>query len=319
MPQEALTGKAGVFGPVPSRRLGRSLGVDLIPPKTCTFDCTYCQIGRTTCKTEARADLASKDAVLASLKRKLDEGVEADVVTIAGSGEPTLHSQLGEIIDGIKSQTDIPVAIITNGSLLWDPSVRAACAKADIVMPSLDAADQPTFEAINRPHPSLKLDRIVDGLIAFRREFSGQMWLEVFVLDDVNSSDAHVAKLGELVARIQPDKVQLNTAVRPTADAGVRRVPEERMQQIQEMLAAATGLAVEVVADYSRVHEQSRRSATPEDVLDTLKRRPCTADDLAAGMGLDRAVVDELIGVLVARGAVRPEEREAGVYYVAAV
>lgn len=154
-----------VFGPVPSRRLGRSLGVDLVPFKTCTYDCIYCQVGRTTCKTMERKEWVPMDLVLDELEGKL--ACRPDYVTLSGSGEPTLHSRLGEIIEQIQAMTDVPVAVLTNGWLLWQPQVRAELALADMVLPSLDAGDPTKFNFINRPHPSLSFDRVVEGLIAF--------------------------------------------------------------------------------------------------------------------------------------------------------
>ena len=229
MPRLDRSGSERVFGPVPSRRLGRSLGVDLVPRKTCSFDCVYCQVGRTTRRTVARSVLAPRAEAIKELRNRLQEGAEADVITLAGSGEPTLHAELGAVIDDIKAISDLPVAVLTNGSLLFDRGVRADCAKADLVLPSLDAGDEATFQAVNRPEPSLTLARVADGLVAFRREFDGPIWLEVFLVEGVNASREQVRKIGEWVETIRPDKVHLNTAVRPTAETAVCRVPEGRM------------------------------------------------------------------------------------------
>ena len=158
-----------LYGPVPSRRLGRSLGIDIVPPKICTLDCVYCQIGRTTQKTLERAEYVPVDEVAGEVKLRLAEGLEADFLTIGGSGEPTLNSRLGRLIDQIKGLTDIPVAVLTNGSLLYEEEVRQACAKADVVLPSLDAPDSETFEKVNRPQEGLGFDRFLGGLCEFRR------------------------------------------------------------------------------------------------------------------------------------------------------
>jgi wyosine [tRNA(Phe)-imidazoG37] synthetase (radical SAM superfamily) len=169
--------KKYLYGPVPSRRLGRSLGVDIVPFKLCTLDCVYCQLGKTTKKTLQRGDFLPVEAVLAELKSRLADGLEADFITIGGSGEPTLHSRLGALIDGIKKLTSIPVAVLTNGTLLYKKDVRADCAKADVVLPSLDAADEQTFRRINRPRSGLTVEQLISGLCAFRSEFTGQIWL----------------------------------------------------------------------------------------------------------------------------------------------
>ena len=169
-----------VFGPVPSRRLGRSLGVDLVPFKTCSYDCIYCQLGRTSCKTVERKQWVPLDDVLAELKEKLS--TRPDYITLSGSGEPTLFWRTGELIDRIKAMTDVPVAVLTNGSLLWCKDVRDQLTNADLVIPSLDAGDQSMFRAVNRPHEDISFERMLDGLIAFRKAFGGQYWLEIMLL-----------------------------------------------------------------------------------------------------------------------------------------
>ncbi len=167
-----------IFGPVPSRRLGRSLGVDLVPFKTCSYDCIYCQLGRTTNQTVERREWVPLDAVLAELRGKLAS--QPDYITLSGSGEPTLYSRLDELIDGIRAMTEVPIAVLTNGSLLWQPEVRSKLLRAHLVIPSLDAGDERTFQAIDRPHGTISFKRMLWGLIDFRREYQGQYWLEVF-------------------------------------------------------------------------------------------------------------------------------------------
>lgn len=232
-----------IFGPVASRRLGRSLGVDIVPLKVCTQNCIYCQLGIDGEQTLERKEYVAAEVVLAELKEWVEAGIEADFVTFSGSGEPTLNSAMGEIIDGIRAITDIPVAVITNGTLFSDPAVRADCAKADLVVPSLDAGDAETFGKINFPHKDIDFDVFVEGLRAFRREYSGRMWLEVFLSEGVNASDEQVDKIGAIIERIGPDKVQLNTAVRPTVKESALRVDRRRLEEIAERL----GGNVEVV------------------------------------------------------------------------
>ena len=200
--------KEYLYGPVPSRRLGRSLGVDIVPFKFCSLDCVYCQLGPTTEKTLLRSDFVPLEDVLTELKNKLADGLQADFITIGGSGEPTLNSRLGDIIDGIKKITDIPVAILTNGTLLDKQDVRADCAKADVVLPSLDAGDEQTFQKINRPHSELNVERLISGLCEFRKEYAGQIWLELFFIEGFNTDIEQIAKIKDAVSRIRPDKVQ---------------------------------------------------------------------------------------------------------------
>src|SRR4030042_7030693 len=198
-----------IFGPVPSRRLGRSLGIDLIPSKTCTYDCLYCQVGRTTEKTITRKSWVNIDEVIAELKTKLL--AKPDYITLSGSGEPTLFDGCGRLIEKIKQITNIPVAVITNGSLLFMPEVRKELLAADVVMPSLDAGDEETFKKINRPCSRITFDKMLQGLIDFRKEFKGKYWLEVFLVAGLNDSDEQIDKIAACIEKIQPDKVQLNT------------------------------------------------------------------------------------------------------------
>lgn len=313
MSAQSPSSTSHVFGPVPSRRLGRSLGLDIIPHKTCTFDCVYCQVGRTTERTVEQAVHVPRARVVEEVRCKLEGGASPDVITLAGSGEPTLHVELGEIISDIKQFTSVPVVVLTNGSLFHDRGVRSACCKADIVLPSLDAGDEDTYRQINRPHESVSFDTLVEGLVAFRKEFSGQIWLEVFFLEGINTDADQVQRIRAIVDRIQPDKVHLNTAVRPTAEACATRVSEPQLREIANQL----GPNAEVVADYSHVHDQSEFKAQRNDVLDMLKRRPCSLDDIASGLGMHPNHVLKFIEELTGNSSIREENRDGVRYYVA--
>ncbi|HUV64949.1 MAG TPA: radical SAM protein [Sedimentisphaerales bacterium] len=316
-----------LYGPVPSRRLGRSLGVDIVPFKVCSLDCIYCQLGRTLEKTVERRDYAPIESVLAELKQALAEHIEVDYISIAGSGEPTLHARLGELIDGMKEVTDIPIAIITNGTLLYRPDVRTDCAKADVVIPSLDAADEETFRRINCPCQGISIGKVISGLCAFREEFAGRIWLEVFVVEGINTGRDQIAGIREAIERIRPDKVQLNTAVRPTADPGVRRLDAETLHQI----AALLGPRCEVVADLLPAHPQAlidkepqstpgppaATSSTAQTLLSMLKRRPCSLNDIRASLGLSRDEVLKHLSDLQNQGLIQSENRGTGTFYKA--
>lgn len=300
-----------IFGPVPSRRLGRSLGVDIIPFKLCPLDCVYCQLGRTTDKVAVRKDYAPVDEVVNELRQCLDAGVEADFVTISGSGEPTLHSRLGELIQNIKELTQIPVAVLTNGVLFDDPFVRSDCSKADVVLPSLDAADQQTFERINRPCRHINIENVISGLCEFRNQFAGQIWLEVFVVEGFNTAPAQVAALRSAISRIRPDKVQLNTAVRPTADPNVAKVTEDRLRQIASQLADNA----ELVADFKGHFLDKHAAGVAEDVLEMLRRRPCSLDDICNGLGLARNEAIKHIEMLRSRSLVETVQAQGVVFF----
>ena len=300
-----------LFGPVPSRRLGRSLGIDIVPFKVCTLDCIYCQLGKTTEKTLERKEYVPIKPVLAELKKRLAQGLEADFITLSGSGEPTLNSRFGELIDGIKKITDIPVAVLTNGTLLTDKSVRADCARADVVIPSLDAGDEQTFRKINRPHADISVENLVSGLCAFRKDFAGQIWLEVFLIDGLNTDTEQIAKINGLIKCICPDKIQLNTAVRPTADTTVKRVKAQKLQSIAEQL----GARCEVVVDFSPEQHSKNIEAKAEDVLSILKRRPCSLNDICSGLGIHRNEALKYIAHFKQQGLVNSEEKDGIIFF----
>lgn len=274
-----------IFGPVPSRRLGHSLGVDLVPFKTCSYDCIYCQLGRTTNKTIQRKEWVPIDIVIEQLKENLDS--KPDYITLSGSGEPTLYLRLEELIFKIKEITDIPVAALTNGSILWMPKVRNDLKSADLVIPSLDAGSDQKFQYVNRPHNKVTFDKMLEGLVEFREEYLGNYWLEVFLIAGVTTPDAEINRLANCINLICPDKVQINTITRPPAEDFAERVPEKQLKT----LAAQLYENAEVIADYSDVHKQQDFSARREDVLALLQHRPCSIEDIASGLGLHRSEV----------------------------
>jgi wyosine [tRNA(Phe)-imidazoG37] synthetase (radical SAM superfamily) len=272
---------AHLFGPVPSRRLGRSLGVDLIPPKTCPYHCIYCEVGPTTCQTRQRFAFQTEAIIQEMADYLQDPGPKPDVITLAGSGEPTLNQGLGRIIREIKAMSRIPVAVLTNGALLYDPEVRRELAAADVVLPSLDAAREETYAAINRPLPELSFESLIDGLTSFRREYQGRIWLEVMLLKGLNDTDEELGLLRRALAKIAPDKIQLNTAVRPVVEAAALPLDADEMAAA----AATLGGPVEVIASFNRA-DIAGGQRPDEDFVAMLSRRPMTAPDLAKALGL---------------------------------
>lgn len=303
-----------VFGPVPSRRLGRSLGVDLVPFKTCSYDCVYCQLGPTTNKTIKREEFVSTKEVLEDIEQKLAAGVRADYITLSGSGEPTLHSGCGRIIRGIKKLTKTPVAVLTNGSLLWDPSVRRDISSADLVVPSLDAGDAMAFAHVNRPHKDLTFERMMDGLMEFRAMFQGRLWLEVFLLGGLTAMQAEAEKIAVQAQKVRPDRIQLNTVARPPAYDSAKGVPEAEMSR----LAVLFGENAEVVADFGGVHEDSVFSVKREDVLDLIERRPVTLDDVSLSLGVHRNEAVKHLDNLLKQGAIETESTAGNLFYIRA-
>lgn len=303
-----------IFGPVPSRRLGRSLGVDVVPYKTCSYDCVYCQIGCTTCKTIERREWVPLAEILPELEKKLSPGnANPDYITLSGSGEPTLYSRIGELIDGIKAISDVPIAVLTNGSLLWMPDVRADLMKADLVVPSLDAGSEEVFRKVNRPHEDISFEKMLGGLIDFRREFGGKFWLEVLILAGMNDGQADIDDLIACAGRIEPDCVQLNTVTRPPAESFAVGIPMERLLQ----LAAMFDPPAEVIADFKNVHKLAEFSADRQAVLDTLQRRPCSIDDISAGLGLHRNEVVKYVEDLAEEGLIEKTSVQNKLYYQA--
>ncbi len=300
-----------VFGPVPSRRLGRSLGVDLVPFKTCSHNCIYCQLGRTTNQTLMRDEYAPTHTVIEQLRTALTGGDRPDSVTLAGSGEPTLHSRIGEVIAAIKQLSDVPVTILTNGSLFDQPEVRQACAQADRVVPSLDAGSEAVFQRINRPAPGLTLAGHAAGLAAFRGGFNGQLWLEVMLVEGINSTDEEVLEIRSLAERIRPDRIQLNTVVRPPAEDAAQAVGAERMAEI----AAVMGPHTEVIADYQARHVPADVARRREEVLAMLERRPCTLADVAAGLGIHPNEAVKHVTHLLEEGSIARRLRGGQQYY----
>lgn len=305
----AVSAEQLVYGPVPSRRLGRSLGVDLVPFKTCTYDCVYCQLGRTTRKTMRRQRWVDPSDVVAQVRARLES--EPDVIALAGSGEPTLHAGIGDVIAGIKRLTDVPVAVITNGSLLSHPTARRGLAAADIVLPSLDAPSDGLFQLINRPHAALRFADVVGGMIAFRNGYPGQLWLEVMLLAGVTGMVAEVERLAELAARIAPDRIQLNTAVRPPAESFVAPVPDSSLQAFAGLFTPHA----EVIADI--LPAGGSRVAAREDILALLSRRPCTVAGIAAGLGIHHGEALKAATQLVTEGAAKLHAHEDRSFYVA--
>jgi len=305
--------KRYLYGPVPSRRLGISLGVDIVPFKVCTLDCLYCQLGLTTNKTTARREYVPVEAVLAELKETAAAGLEADFITIGGSGEPTLNSKLGELIDGIKKITDIPVAILTNGTLLYRQDVRQDCAKADVVLPSLDAGDEQTFQKINRPHRDISIEKLIAGLSAFRSEFTGRIWLEVFLIEGLNTDNEQITGIKRLIERIRPDRIQLNTAIRPTAEPNVGKLDSEKLK----VIAARLGDKCEIVAGFSPEHDAKHLGSKPQSVLSMLKRRPCSLDDICLALGINRNEAIKYISHLQNQGVIHSMQKGGTLFFKA--
>ena len=229
-----------IYGPVDSRRLGFSLGISLTPYKVCSLDCVYCQLGRTTERTTKRKEYIDIKEILTEFKSWLAANSvktgELNYITFSGMGEPTLNTQIGKLILEIKKLAAVPIAVITNSCFLSDPLLRKELLNADLIVPSLDAATQEIFERIDRPEKNINIESIIDGLIDLRKEYTGKFWLEVMLVKGINDDLVHINKLKEIIERIDPDKIQLNSPVRVTAEIGIVPVDRNKLEKIKEIL-----------------------------------------------------------------------------------
>lgn len=307
-----------VFGPIASRRLGASLGVDLVKAKTCSLDCIYCEAGATTVHTLNRSEAVPVDAVIAELRNVLGgEPPKIDFVTFSGAGEPTLNSRIGDVIRFLKTEFPrYPVCLLTNGCGLFDPALRRELAGLDVVIPSLDASNEAEFQTVNRPAAGLTFAMLLDGLRAFSRESTAKIWLELFVVPGVNDSDASIARFAEIVRSLRIDKIQLNTLDRPGVLDWVIPAPPETL-----------GKFVRALSPIVPVETAARRNAPPEPgaelvrtemvcrILELTAKRECTAEELAREVEAELPVVEANLARLTAAGMLRLIRRSAGTFY----
>ncbi len=299
-----------IYGPVPSRRLGLSLGVDLLPAKICSYDCIYCQLGPAPAQSLKRRPYRPADQVLEQLWRKLKSGVKPDCITLAGSGEPTLNSDIGRVISQIKAGSSLPVVVLTNSSLLTEVEVRESLNQADLVIPSLDAYNSSLFKTINRPHKSLDFDCMVQGLTTFAQEFPGTLWLEIFIMAGLNAAKADAEKFKPLVEKIKPDKVYVNTAVRPPAESIARRATDSALNAFYQTLDRPP------LDDHSF---PKKKSPPPPavgslNILGMVARRPVTIDDIAVGLSVPRKIAEQGVEDLLQKGKIELVEKDGRSY-----
>ena len=302
---------AYIFGPVPSRRLGLSLGVDLIPAKTCTFDCLYCQVGRTTSSILEPKSFVSVGDIALEIENKLKK-YSPDAITLAGSGEPTLNSQIDQVIASIKGMTRTRVVLLTNGALFWRDDVRQRVLQADIIMPTLSSAFDDTFRRIHRPHPGLELSNVIDGLNALRQDYHGQLFLEVIFLAGINDTEKEIQGLKKVIEQINPDRIQLNTVVRPPADSSANGLDRKRLEEIKIFFGERT----EIIAEVPLEGKKGKAETLVKDFFDMLKRRPLRPVDIANALSLSTVEVEDLVKGMLIKGYIRRQEHAGDVYYL---
>ncbi len=303
-----------LFGPVPSRRLGLSLGIDPIPYKTCSFDCVYCECGATTNLTTERKEYIHVDEIIQELDDFLRSNPELDYITFSGSGEPTLNRGIGKIIRYLKNNyPEYKVAVLTNSSLFSDKEVRHELLAADLVMPSLDAVSEDIFLQINRPASGLSIKEIIKGLIAFRKEYAGLIWLEVFIIPKVNNSEYELSQLHSVLQKISADEVQLNSLDRPGTSDWVEPMRREELEYLKKLL---DDLPVTVIGGYEKREKVNQfNTEIQSQILATIRRRPCTAEDLAETLGLHIAEVNKYLDTLMGHNKITTVSKPRGLFY----
>lgn len=267
-----------VFGPVPSRRLGQSLGIDTIPLKTCNWNCAYCQLGRTQPVTHTRKDYFSPTDILAEVKQTLAAHKPGDIdwVTFVGSGEPTLHASIGWLIEQVKTLTDIPVAVITNGSLLYQPRMRHDLAAADAVLPTLDAGTPELYRRINRPHPEATFERLVTGLVDFHRQYNGRLWVEVMLVRGLNDTEQALQDIATILRHVEPDEIHISLPTRPPAETWVQPADDEGVLRALAIL----GEVAHVLHPAAGSFDVSGAESVADAVIGIITRHPMRQEEL---------------------------------------
>ena len=303
-----------LFGPVPSRRLGASLGIDLVPHKVCSLNCIYCECGCTTNLTLKRKEYVPYDDVIKELDNYFSNNPNPDYITFSGSGEPTLNSRIGDILRFIKSKKpDVPVAVLTNGTLLYQKQVRTELLDADLVLPSLDAASELSFQKINRPFHDLNIQKYIQGIQDFRNDYKHEIWLEVFIIPGYNNNDIDLKLLKQAFNKINPDIIQLNTLDRPGTVTNIRAATMAELQQIVDYWGLDN---VEIIAPaFKRKDIKSYREDIEAAILETIYRRPCTLNDLVKILGSHVNEINKYLDILEADDKIKSTRQKRGLFY----
>ena len=304
-----------IFGPVPSRRLGLSLGINIVPFKTCSFNCIYCEVGKTTDLTVKRKSFYDVDEIKKDFVETVDKSGHIDFVTFSGSGEPTLNSDIGELIDFVKSFNKYKIAVLTNGSLMYKESVRKDLINADVVVPSLDAALSGVFKKVNLPHKDLEIDKIIDGLFKFKKEFKGQVWLEILFVEGVNDSEENLNALIEAVNRISPDIVQIGTVDRPPAYSSAHKVNDEKMMDIYTYLSAHLKMKVDIIGSFNKENDKFYDNIE-RSIIKMVNIRPCSKDELKSIFNLNDESIKETLDKLIGEEKIYTEEFQGKLFVV---
>ncbi len=270
------------------------MGIDILPYKTCSYNCIYCQLGATTTQTVERKKLTTPKDILSQIKTKIANDCQIDYLTFSGSGEPTLNAKLGLIINRVKKFTSIPVAVITNGSLLFVQGVQEDLLVSNVVMPTLCTTSQMIFEKIHRPYASLKIEMIINSLINFRKRYKGKIWLEVMLVKGLNETEAEIEKLNTVITQIMPDKIQLNTVTRPPNVKTATPISFDKLQEIKSFL----GKSCEIIVDFDKARSKQQFNGEEKTILNLIKRRPVTLEEITRALGIHRNEALKYLDVL---------------------
>ncbi len=303
-----------LFGPVPSRRLGLSLGIDPITYKTCTFDCVYCECGATTKLTDTRKEYIPVADIISELDSFLSTHPTLDYIIFSGSGEPTMNSGIGKIISFVKIKyPQYKIAVLTNSSLFSHAEVRKELLLADVIMPSLDAVTENIFRKINRPAAAIKITDILQGLIEFRKEFPGKIWLEIFIIPGINDTDEEIEKFYTVLTKIKPDLIQLNSLDRPGTENWV--IPADE-NTLEKFLKKFEDLPVVTISNYQKREKVGSYNLKIEDaILSTISRRPCTAEDLSKILDIHIAELNKYLDTLHENERIEAVKKPRGIFF----
>lgn len=310
MKNKLNSGYRYIFGPIPSRRLGVSLGVDLLPSKTCTLDCIYCECGKTKNLTIRQKEYAPVESVLYELKDFFSSDPDIDYITFAGSGEPTLHSCLGDLIRFLKyNYPRYRVAVLTNGTLFYEPAVIKQVLDADLVKVSIDAGSIENFVRINRPHHTLELSKIIDGLIKLRKKYNKELWIEVFLVKNLNDNGTELKKIKDIINRVKPDRIHLNTLDRPGTESWVEAVEQSVLTDIAKFLNDAKPI------NKNKISGGISSNNIEEFIIATVKRRPSTSEDVSRILNINENDADKCLNALFENGKIDKKKMPRGIFY----
>jgi wyosine [tRNA(Phe)-imidazoG37] synthetase (radical SAM superfamily) len=318
MRREKKKNQRFVYGPVPSRRLGISLGVDVVPFKTCSYDCVYCQLGKTTHRSTERRSFVPIDTVIGQIKEVTEQNGDIDYITFSGSGEPTVNSDIGEIIRRIKGFTEISVAVLTNSSLLWKEEVREDLLRADLVVPSVDAVSEHVFRKINRPAEDLNARMILEGIREFCESFRGKVFVEIMLVKGLNDSEEEITKINKFVRQLRVDRIQLNTVVRPPSQRDAKALDAQELLKIKELFDKS--VPVEIITNFDRISSKAYHRDLERAMIELLRRRPTKKADMALALGVHPNEIVKYLYALERRKKIkrlRMEGESDGYYLIA--